>query len=110
MCWCTPEIRTPCCGKTNCIPPEKYLIGDQALNTALNWANTKMEQQAARIEALEHECCELKTCLEREGERLDWVLNNISDAELSRITSKQFITFTTCWRDEIDRAMGGETK
>lgn len=22
MCWCNPEIRTPNCGKTNCIPPQ----------------------------------------------------------------------------------------
>lgn len=21
MCWCTPSIRTPRCGKTSCLPP-----------------------------------------------------------------------------------------
>lgn len=23
MCWCTPEIRTPCCGKPECKPPDE---------------------------------------------------------------------------------------
>lgn len=22
MCWCTPEIRTPCCGKPECVRPQ----------------------------------------------------------------------------------------
>ena len=27
MCWCTPEIRTPCCGKSECVrPPSKEEI------------------------------------------------------------------------------------
>ena len=23
MCWCTPSLRTPCCGKPECKPPDK---------------------------------------------------------------------------------------
>lgn len=26
MCWCTPEIRTPCCGKPGCHPPQKTIL------------------------------------------------------------------------------------
>jgi hypothetical protein len=27
MCWCTPEIRTPHCGKPNCVPPLVVTLG-----------------------------------------------------------------------------------
>lgn len=26
MCWCTPSIRTPCCGKPKCVPPQKTIL------------------------------------------------------------------------------------
>ena len=27
MCWCTPNLRTPCCGKPECVPPKLGATG-----------------------------------------------------------------------------------
>lgn len=32
MCWCTPGIRTPCCGKPECHPKELQSSEDKILN------------------------------------------------------------------------------
>lgn len=28
MCWCTPSLRTPCCGRMDCVPPIKTTISN----------------------------------------------------------------------------------
>jgi hypothetical protein len=32
MCWCTPELRTPCCGKPGYYPKEQQSSEDKILN------------------------------------------------------------------------------
>ncbi|AUR86261.1 hypothetical protein NVP1084O_054 [Vibrio phage 1.084.O._10N.261.49.F5] len=47
MCWCNPNLRTPCCGNIDCIPPralsyeEKQL--DNLLEQVLYYTNKKFE-------------------------------------------------------------------
>lgn len=42
MCWCTPEIRTPFCGKPGCHPPRQQPAG-------LNRDATEMAATAVRL-------------------------------------------------------------
>jgi len=46
MCWCTPNIRTPCCGKPECHPRDK---------AEHNAANTEIDALRARIAELERQ-------------------------------------------------------
>ena len=44
MCWCTPNIRTPCCGKPECHPRDK---------AEHNAANTEIDALRSRVSDLE---------------------------------------------------------
>ena len=49
MCWCNPELRTPCCGGMNCVPPKdsnisnNTLLKDSQLTLWQNYCDKKME-------------------------------------------------------------------
>lgn len=49
MCWCTPEIRTPNCGKINCHPPVKThkseleeIIGENMMGALTRYINDRL--------------------------------------------------------------------
>lgn len=54
MCWCSPNLRTPCCGKLDCTPPEGVSISnettmkDSQLTLWQNYTDKKQECEMLR--------------------------------------------------------------
>lgn len=51
MCWCTPSIRTPCCGGPNCHPPQAQQKADALVHPETNelrpdWQRRVIEEKA----------------------------------------------------------------
>ena len=53
MCWCTPNIRTPCCGKPECHPRDKAAARSEYWKAEHNAANTEINALRARVSELE---------------------------------------------------------
>jgi hypothetical protein len=49
MCWCTPEIRTPFCGKAGCVPPK------QNVQTLVPWGESTAIALIQQVEARRRE-------------------------------------------------------
>lgn len=41
MCWCSPNLRTPCCGGVDCLPPQRSTISN---NTILQQSQLQLWQ------------------------------------------------------------------
>lgn len=89
MCWCTPEIRTPNCGKMGCHPPSRYSEGFQdGLKSAI-----KEVQGWRDLQILSHKNCPYAdpTNAQREHENtlrlLDVIMSKISKKESSETGS-----------------------
>ena len=53
MCWCNPNLRTPCCGEIGCHPPEGVLISNETImkdSQLALWQNyTDKKQECERL-------------------------------------------------------------
>lgn len=62
MCWCTPEIRTPNCGKMGCHPPSRYSEGFQdglksAIKEIQGWRSLAKNENFLRYCLRSLHCC-----------------------------------------------------
>lgn len=61
------------------------------------------DDAAEEIEKLEWDIVELKESLERESERLDWLLAKLGDKTLSLVIGELPVD-VSYWRDRLDKA------
>ncbi len=82
MCWCTPSLRTPCCGALNCHPSSEQITDNAKFN---NQRPLSQDLAFDSIESLGKNYYKLKQDNQELREKLEEVLEML---EYSHVTSE----------------------
>jgi len=94
MCWCNPNIRTPCCGGISCHPKEELFRVDEIPSHSNQYKETRLDVLQQEAEA---KCLRI---MQEDAKRYQWLKQHVTEVlcegRVTECYSKWMLPRLTC--------------